>query len=282
MSQTLISVVDAAALHGQPGVVFVDVRHQLTDPAYGARSFAEGHIAGAVFASLDNDLSDLSITGHGRHPMPSAERFAAALGRLGIAPGDRVIAYDDGDGAYAARLWFLLGLAGHAWCAVLDGGFAAWKAATLPIGRDAAPRPPTDQPLAYAADRIVGADEVLREVVELRRALLIDARGAPRFRGEVEPIDKVAGHVPGAVNRPYTTNLDAQGRFKPAAQLREEFAALIGDLPLDEVWLMCGSGVTACHNLLAMEHAGLHGARVFADSWSGWISDPARPVATGE
>jgi len=189
-----------------------------------------------------------------------------------------VVAYDAGDGAFAARLWCLLRMLGHEAVAVLDGGFARWTALGLPVD-DARPGPvPAAYVAAFDASRLLDAEATARHLA--RGGLLVDARAPERFRGEVEPIDPVAGHVPGAVNRPYAANLDS-GRFKPPARLREEFEALPGWRGAGALVAMCGSGVTACHHLLALEHAGLHGAALFTGSWSGWISDPARPVATG-
>ena len=226
---------------------------------------------------LFRSLSGPHRHGAGRHPWPEAEAFGAWLGRCGVTPDTQVVAYDGGDGAYAARLWFLLRAFGHRRVAVLDGGWARWTALALPID---AKLPPIqvamysgrfDRSLLFDADAIGARLEA--------GDALVDARAGERFHGEMEPIDRVAGHVPGAINRPYPINLDA-GRFKPAARLAEEFTALLGDRSPQQVIAMCGSGVTACHHLLAMTHAGLPGARLFTGSWSGWIEDPSRPVAT--
>jgi thiosulfate/3-mercaptopyruvate sulfurtransferase len=274
----------AAAAAIAAGARAVDCRFDVVAPgadtSRGERDWAASHLPGAVYAHLDRDLADLSVTGRGRHPLPSEDSFAASLARWGIAPDTPVVAYDDGSGAMAARLWWLLRLAGHADVAVLDGGIAAWRALGLPEESGAPAIEPTLHPVRFDASAIATSDEVLALAGDASRVVL-DARAAPRFRGEVEPIDPVSGHVPGALNRPFQDNLGADGRFKPAAALRAEFEALLGGRPAHGVVSMCGSGVTACHNLLAMARAGLDGARLYAGSWSEWISDPARPVARG-
>jgi len=278
--RTLISVTRAAELIESGEAVAVDCRWQLSDPAYGPRAYAEGHVPGAVYANLDRDLSDLSKPGLGRHPLPDAAAFAAVLGRLGISPRSEVIAYDDDNGAYAARLWWLLRLAGHESVAVLDGGLAAWRAAELPLARDVPQPAPTQYDVRFDERAVETAESVQRMLLH-GAGVLLDARGAARFRGDEEPIDKVAGHVPGARNRPFGANLSPNGTFKAPDVLRDEFESLLGSRGPSEVVHMCGSGVTACQNLLAMEHAGLTGSHLYAGSWSGWISDPARPVAKG-
>ena len=262
-------------------VLVVDCRFELSDPLAGARSYAQGHIPGAVYASLDADLSDLSKSPQlGRHPLPEASAFSAALSRWGWTPQTPVVAYDAANGALAAaRLWWMLRLVGARDVAVLDGGIAAWTRAGFALDAGSVRREPTRVDTTFDAAQIVYTD-ALAAALQDPRTLLVDARAVQRYRGENETIDKAAGHVPGAVNRPFADNLDASGRFKPAALLRTEFAALLGlHRPADTIH-MCGSGVTACHNLLAMEHAGLTGARIYAPSWSGWSADPARPVAT--
>lgn len=277
---TLVSIDALAARPHDPDLRIFDCRFALADPAAGEAAWRTAHIPGARYAHLDRDLSGPHAPGAGRHPWPSAEAFAAWLGREGITPVTQVVAYDAGDGAFAARLWWLLRSVGHRAVAVLDGGFAAWTAAGLPTDADtpevvvAPPYPGT-----FASGRLLDAITTAQRVAA--GDLLIDARGAERFRGEVEPIDRVAGHVPGARNRPYPANL-RDGRFKPAAELAAEFAALLEGRAPSSVVAMCGSGVTACHHLLAMAHAGLDGAALFTGSWSGWIEDPARPVATGD
>lgn len=277
------ALIDAKTLEAlaPESVLIVDCRFALADPGKGERDFLEAHIPGAVYASLDRDLSDLSKKGLGRHPLPDVPAFARTLSRWGWRERQWVVAYDDAGGALAAsRLWWMLRIAGIDTC-VLDGGWQAWLVASLPVEHGAAaPREVTTVDLPFDPASVVYFDEL----DALRRqpsTLLLDARAAPRFRGESEPIDRVAGHVPGARNRPFSQNLAADGCFKPAQVLRVEFdTALGGHAPRDVVH-MCGSGVTACHNLLAMEVASLRGSRLFAPSWSGWCGDPARPVATG-
>ena len=281
LKTTLSDVAALAALRAGE-VLVVDCRVDLADRVQSERSYLAGHVPGAVFADLERDLSDMSRVpeGLGRHPLPSAPAFSAVLGRWGWAPNLQVVCYDTGPGALAAaRLWWLLWLAGVHAAAVLDGGFAAWQEAGQPVETVVRPRVPTRVALAYDARQVIVDHAALHAAPP---PLLIDARAAVRYRGEVEPLDRAAGHVPGARNRPYADNLLADGHFKPPAQLREEFAAVLGGVTPDRVVHMCGSGVTACYNLLAMEHAGLHGSRLYAPSWSGWVSDPSRPVAKGE
>jgi thiosulfate/3-mercaptopyruvate sulfurtransferase len=279
---TLIDIATLAALPPQE-VLIVDCRFDIADPAKAERDYLEGHIPGAVYASLDRDLSDLSLQaeGLGRHPLPLNAAFNALLSRWGWRSGMQVVSYDAAGGALAAaRLWWLLRLAGVQQVAVLDGGYAAWRAAGLPVeSGQPVERRSSAVDLHYDASRVLLDHAALPAAID--RGLLLDARAAPRYRGEIEPLDRVGGHVPGALNRPFGDNLAGDGRFKPAAQLREEYVALLGAAEPAHVVHMCGSGVTACHNLLAMEHAGLVGSRLYAPSWSGWVSDPARTVARG-
>ncbi|MCE5232195.1 MAG: sulfurtransferase [Mizugakiibacter sp.] len=278
---TLITAPELAALP-PAGVLVVDCRFDLADPMAAERLHAEGHLPGAVYAHLDRDLSDLSKRGQGRHPLPDAAAFSALLARWGWTPALQVVAYDAAGGALAAaRLWWMLRLAGASRVAVLDGGIQAWTAAGLPLESGVPARAPTRVEARYDEARLAGFDVAARAKDD-PAMLLLDARAAPRYRGEVEPIDPVGGHVPGARNRPFADNLDDGGRFKRAQTLRQEFAALLGARRPADVVHMCGSGVTACHNLLAMEHAGLAGSRLFAPSWSGWVGDPTRPVAQGD
>ena len=233
-------------------------------------------------ADLNRDLSDLSKTGVGRHPLPDAESFANVLDAWNWTPDTFVVAYDDAGGALAAaRLWWMLRLAGGRSVAILDGGIAAWTSAGFELDANAPNPSRSSNVIEFDASQIVMTDE-LQELNVSPQTLLLDARGAPRYRGDIEPIDRVAGHVPGARNRPFSDNLDVGGRFKSAAQLRSEFDAIIGSHNPRDLIHMCGSGVTACHNLLAMEHAGLRGSRIYAPSWSGWIADPNRKVAVAE
>ena len=275
---TLVQAETLSVALGRPDLAIVDCRFSIISPGAGESAYLLGHIPGAVYAHLDRDLSDMSKHGDGRHPWPDADTFTTKLGEWGIAPHHQVIAYDDGDGAHAARLWFLLRALGHEKVAVLDGGWARWTVLGLPI--DTQVRNPA--PLRYSGSfdrtRLLDAEAVQARLDA--GELLLDARAADRFRGENEMIDRVAGHVPGARSRPYAENL-IDGRFKAPMQLADEFRALLGARTPDQAIAMCGSGVTACHHLLAMERAGLKGAKLFTGSWSGWISDPSRPVATG-
>lgn len=266
----LIDARDLAALTPQ-SVLVADCRFALADPAQGERDFLDAHIPGAVYANLDRDLSDLSKPHLGRHPLPDESAFTATLSRWGWTRAQRIIAYDDNGGALAAaRLWWLARIAGIE-ASVLDGGLRAWREADLPLERGPeCSHAKTIVDLHFDPRQVVYTDELERLRAQ-SSMLLLDARAAERYRGEVEPIDRVGGHVPGARNRPFAQNLETDGRFKPAAQLREEFAALIGESDPRDVVHMCGSGVTAAHNLLAMEAAGLAGSRLFAPSWSGWI-----------
>ncbi|MHA6204000.1 sulfurtransferase [Dyella soli] len=284
---TLVDVDELAAMP-VGAVLVVDCRFELMAPgsgqrdvAKGERDYRAGHIPGAVYASLDRELSDLSrqAEGLGRHPLPLESAFSEVLSRWGWRPGLQVVCYDAAGGSLAAaRLWWLLRLAGVGEAAVLDGGYPAWVAAGKPVEAGEVTREPGQMAVHFDASQYLVDHAGLLGAPE---RLLLDARAAPRYRGEVEPIDRVGGHVPGALNRPFAENLAADGRFKPADALRQEFLALLGSHAPTDVVHMCGSGVTACHNLLAMEHAGLPGSRLYAPSWSGWVSDPARPVATG-
>lgn len=278
---TLVSAEDLRAHFDAPQLAIVDCRFDLREPSAGERAFALGHIAGAVYAHLERDLSDLSRSGRGRHPLPDAERFCTTLARWGITPQHQVVAYDGRDGAMAARLWWMLRLLGHRRVAVLDGGLDAWMHAGGRMESGSA-RPRPGQYRARFDVRQVISTAVLAARLANAGTVLIDARARERFRGEVEPLDPVAGHIPGALNRPYIENLSPDALFKPASVLHADFERLLaGRSPSDAV-LMCGSGVTACHNLLAMEHAGLGGASVYAGSWSEWCSDRHRPVARGD
>lgn len=279
--KTLVSVDELAASIGAPDLLIVDCRKELSQPDSGRFAYREAHVPGAIYADLDTDLSDLSRTGLGRHPLPDAADFSRALSAWGWRPDLRVVAYDDAGGALAAaRLWWMLRLAGQQTVGVLDGGYAAWRAAGHAVDDEPVERIANRVAVDFDAHQLVDYAQ-LQKGLDDSLMLLIDARGAARYRGEVEPIDPVAGHVPGAVNRPFTENLDVDGRFKPAARLRDEFLWLIDGREPSAVVHMCGSGVTACHNQLAMERAGLVGSRLFAPSWSGWLDDRQRPVATG-
>ncbi len=279
---TIVPAGDLAAALGQPGLVLVDCRHSLAAADAGEQAWRAAHLPGAGHAHLDHDLSDhRKPPSLGRHPLPDAVDFNRTLARLGVTPQSQVVAYDAGDGSMAAaRLWFLLRLMGHHRVAVLDGGVAAWQALGLPMETSAPAIVPGGYGGAFDAGRIASTDDVAARLGDAP-GWLLDARAPERFRGELEPIDPVAGHIPGALNRPLAANLH-DGRLRSPAALRADFLALIGRRAPADVVMSCGSGVTACHNLLAMAHAGLDGARLYAGSWSGWVSDPARPVARGD
>jgi thiosulfate/3-mercaptopyruvate sulfurtransferase len=276
-------LIDAAALSerlADPDWVVVDCRSTLLDPAAGPAAYARSHIPGARYADLDRDLSRRPGPGEGRHPLPSPSDFAARLGTWGVHAGSTVVAYDEASGAIAARLWWLLGWLGHDRRLVLDGGFAAWDAAGLPV-ETLAPswRAARFVPRRTADESVVATADL--PALQADGALLVDVRAAARYRGEQEPIDPVAGHVPGAVNRPGSLNLGPNGRFRAPAELARDFAELLDGRAPDQVIAMCGSGVTACQLLLALAVAGLAGGKLYAGSWSEWIRDPARPIRTG-
>lgn len=277
MYTTLISAADLAPHTADPNWLIVDCRFDLAKPESGEQAYREGHIPGAAYAHLDRDLSSPITPESGRHPLPDPDRFARKLSEWGVSPATQVIAYDADTSAFAARLWWLLRWVGHDAAAVLDGGLSAWTRAGLPITAEA----PTRTPSQFAARPNRNAWLSTSEVDEKVRAgwRLLDARAPERFAGKVEPIDSVAGHVPGAVNHPLGTNLDADGRFLSAEELRARYTRSQAGVPDDRTVAMCGSGVTACHLLLAMEIAGKRGAHLYAGSWSEWIRDPARPVA---
>lgn len=274
---TLVPAETLAGALGREDLVVVDCRHVLADPGAGEAAFAGGHVPGAVHAHLDRDLSGARTPGAGRHPWPRAEDLCDRLGAWGITPQHQVVAYDAGDGAFAARLWFLLRALGHGPVAVLDGGWARWSALGLPVETAVRVPFPARYRAGFDASRLLDAAGVQAHLDA--GGLLIDARAGERFRGEVEPIDPVAGHVPGAVNRPYAGNLGPDGRWLAPELLRAGFLGLMDGRRADQVAVMCGSGVTACHHLLAMAHAGLPGGKLYTGSWSGWIEDPRRPVS---
>ena len=258
--------------------LIVDCSFDLADVAAGERAYGQGHLPGALYAHLDRELAGAKTGRNGRHPLPARADWAATLARLGVTTERAVVVYDAQGGMYAARAWWMLLWAGHRAVSVLDGGLAAWKAAggAVDSGVVAPVAAPSPYPLAESLVPSVDAEALHRA---LGRVTLVDARAGERYRGEVEPLDKRAGHIPGARSRFFKDNLDAQGRFKPADQLRATFAAF-GVEPRQVVH-QCGSGVTACHNLLAMEVAGLKGSSLYPGSWSEWSSDPERPVAIG-
>ena len=280
MYTTLIQPTDLARLATEANVAILDCRHDLARPEWSDHAYAEGHIPGAVQAHLDRDLSAPIGPQTGRHPLPQIAKLAETLGRWGIDAGTQVVAYDQGNGMYAARAWWLLRWLGHTNVAVLDGGFAAWQEAGLPVSRDPATRAPRTFTPKAAADAFVTTAQ-LQQALAAGGSSLVDARGADRFAGENETIDPVAGHVPGATNRPFGKNVDSRGRFHSPEELRRQWIETLNKRSPTEVIAMCGSGVSACHNLLALEIAGMPGARLYAGSWSEWIRDPERPVARG-
>jgi len=256
----------------------LDASFDLGDTAAGERSFAQAHIPGSLYVHLDRDLCAPKTGRNGRHPLPSRGDVARTAGALGVTPQTQVITLDRQGGMYAARLWWMLRWLGHAQVAVLDGGLAAWQAAGGQTSTDVAkPVPAAPYP---DLPSLAGSVDAASLASGLGQRAVIDARSPERFRGDKEPIDAVAGHIPGALNRFHAGNL-ADGRFKPAEQLRSEFVELLGGRAPGDVVHSCGSGVTACHNLLAMEHAGLRGSLLYPGSWSEWSSDPGRPIARG-
>jgi thiosulfate/3-mercaptopyruvate sulfurtransferase len=267
-----------AALAAGATPAIIDCSFDLGDASAGERAFAEGHLPGAVYAHLDRDLAGAKTGRNGRHPLPARADWAATLARLGVTPARAVVLYDAQGGMYAARAWWMLLWAGHRAVSVLDGGIGAWKAAGGALESEAVT--PVAAPSVYAlGDSLVASIDADALQKSLGRVTLLDARAGERYRGEVEPLDKRAGHIPGARPRFFKDNLGTDGRFKPAAELRAAFEAF-GAAPAQVVH-QCGSGVTACHNLLAMESAGLSGSALYPGSWSEWSADPARPVAVG-
>ncbi|HKT71548.1 MAG TPA: sulfurtransferase [Steroidobacteraceae bacterium] len=283
MHTTLIEPAELAVRVSEPDWAVVDCRFDLSRPQWGAGAYAAEHIPHAVYAHLDRDLSGAATSESGRHPLPALADFAATMSRLGIDQRVQVVSYDQGNGALAARLWWLLRWAGHLRVAVLNGGLAAWQQSGLPLSSATDTRTPRRFVPGTSLAETVGTREVEEWVADgvLARGgeTLIDARAADRFAGQNETIDPVAGHIPGAVSHPFARNLDGQGRFLHPGELRERWLATLGQQAPAQSIHMCGSGVTACHNLLALQVAGLPGARLYGGSWSEWIRDRTRPVA---
>jgi thiosulfate/3-mercaptopyruvate sulfurtransferase len=279
MDKILVSAQELATHLGDPGWVVFDTRHDLGDPAKGSRAYAAGHIPGAYFLHMDDDLAGPRSGSNGRHPLPDPQAFAARINARGVTPDTHVVVYDDMGGNFAVRLWWMLRWLGHDRVALLDGGFPAWQQAGLPITADVpAPRQGRFAPkphLGWTVDapflERFHADASIR---------LVDARAAERFAGLQEPLDPVAGHIPGALNRFWQANLTPEGRFKAPEALRGEYDALLAGAAPSQSVHMCGSGVTACHNIFAMELAGLSGARLYPGSWSEWCADRSRPMFT--
>ena len=290
MFKTLIDVDSLEELLGNPRLAVIDCRFDLLHPDAGRKAYREAHIPGAHYADLNRDLSAPVGPHTGRHPLPTPEALAVRLGSLGIGKHTQVVAYDEANGSFAARLWWILRWLGHDAAAVLDGGFKAWTAAggelqSGDVEDQTAPGHAAHghvEPLALHPNPnavITTAD--LERALRTPHSLLVDARAKERYAGQTEPIDSVAGHIPGALNHPFTANLDADGRFLPAEELERRWRQRLAGKPSEHVIAMCGSGVTACHNLLSLEIAGLTGAKLYAGSWSEWIRDPHRPVARG-
>jgi thiosulfate/3-mercaptopyruvate sulfurtransferase len=280
MHTTLVDPATLAPHLADDSWVVIDCRFDLTDPAKGDEQYLDAHIPGARYAHLDRDLSGEKTGSNGRHPLPTAEQMRERFGKLGVGPDTQVVAYDADSGMYAARLWWMLRFMGHVAVAVLDGGLARWlrEGHAIRGGREVT-RTATFVGAPREAWRL-DAQDVIANLGD-PALLLVDARADARFRGDSEPLDKRAGHIPGACNFFFLQNLTEEKTFKSPSELRAAWRSVLGDRPPDQVVMYCGSGVTACHNLLALEHAGLKGARIYPGSWSEWSADPARPIATG-
>ncbi len=279
-AEPLVQAQDLAAHLKDPEWVVFDVRHDLANVNKGRREYQSAHIPGAYFLHLDEDLSGEKTGTNGRHPLPDLAKLAAKLSQCGVAPGRQVVVYDDTAGMVAARLWWLLKWLGHDRVAILDGGFPAWRKEGLPT--ETAPPPAREG--RFEPKPHLGATVDIHYVAAFRSSptvRIVDARSADRFAGRMETIDPVGGHIPGAIHRFWQENLDENGRFKTPRELKREFLELLGEASPHLVVHSCGSGVTACHNLFAMEVAGLKGSRLYPGSWSEWCADPTRPVATG-
>jgi thiosulfate/3-mercaptopyruvate sulfurtransferase len=277
---TLISTGVLADHLNDPRCVVVDCRHKLDDEAWGERQYKAGHLPGAVFAHLDHDLSGPRTGTNGRHPLPDPLVLAETFARLGIDTGAQVVAYDQDSGMFASRLWWLLRWLGHDAAAVLDGGFARWSSEFRPTRAGVEQHPRREFRAAPRSELVVTGGEV---AALLGRSdwRLVDARAPERYRGEVEPIDKVPGHIPGAANHFFQWNLNEGGTFRSPEELRDRIGRTLANTSVNHVVCYCGSGVTACHNLLAMEHAGMTGAKLYPGSWSEWSANPARPMERG-
>ncbi len=277
MHTTLVSTEQLDAHLNDSSWLIADCRYNLKDELWGRGQYVAGHISGAVFVSLAHDLAAPRSGTNGRHPLPEPGTIAATFSRLGIGDGTQVIAYDQDMGAYASRLWWMLRYLGHDAVAVLDGGFAKWKREDRSTRAGEETRPPASfTPQLRAAMRLT-VDDVAGHLGD-RSMLLVDARSPERYQGQPDPLDTVSGHIPGARNRFYRHNISDAGTMRPASELRADFERVLEGRPANETVMYCGSGVTACHNLLAMEHAGIRGAKLFAGSWSEWEADPSRPI----
>ncbi len=280
MPALLVTTQELAGRLSDASIVICDCRHDLMDLEKGRRAYADAHITGAHFLHLDEDLSGKKTGKNGRHPLPDADAFAEKMGSIGIDRDKQVIAYDDAGGPYAARLWWLLRWLGHDLAAILDGGINKWLGEGRAVDRGL----PSTRPTTFVARQndgmTVDANFVMANLQQ-PKSIVVDARTPERYRGETEPIDPVAGHIPGALNRVFKNNLKTAGTFKTAAALKQEFTDLFRGKTPSQVINQCGSGVTACHNLFAMELAGLSGSKLYPGSWSEWCADPARPTAKG-
>jgi thiosulfate/3-mercaptopyruvate sulfurtransferase len=279
MPSPLISTQELAAQLNDPSLVIVDTRHDLMNASFGRDAFAKSHIPGAIFMSIDDDLSSTKTGTNGRHPLPSPEAFAKTLGEKGIGNASKVVVYDQGTSMFVGRLWWMLKWLGHDEVYVLDGGFAQWEKEGHTIDAKPNARTQTTFTASPRESMRLHANDVLTAIADPSRRI-VDARAPERYRGETEPIDPVAGHIPGATNRAFALNL-RDGKFKPADELRSEFDALLAGRAPEAIIHQCGSGVSAISNILAMEHAGLTGSKLYAGSWSEWCADPSRPVARG-
>jgi thiosulfate/3-mercaptopyruvate sulfurtransferase len=279
-TEALAEVLGAGAGATTSALAIVDCRYDLTNEGWGLERYRAGHIPGASYASLSDDLAGARTGGNGRHPLPPIDAMVATFAGLGIGPETQVVAYDQDSGMFASRLWWMLRYLGHEAAAVLDGGWAQWTREARPVRSGSETRPPARFSGMVRDALRVDVTQVERAARD-RSALLMDARSAERFEGRSEPIDRVAGHIPGAVNRPHRDNVSDAGAFLPPETLKAQFDDLLRGREPGEVVLYCGSGVTACHNLLAMDVAGLPGARLYPGSWSEWSSDERRPVETG-
>lgn len=285
MAARYTTLISAAELNAcLTDVLVFDCRHDLFDHAKGAAQYAAGHIPGARFVNVETELAGNKTGRNGRHPLPDRDAFAAQLRSWSVEPDSQLVVYDDAGGAMAARLWWMARWAGIETVAVLDGGVAAWVGAGFALSTGV-PKPAQGRFTAGAALEEPVAVTAIEKLVAAGRSatapVIVDARARARYAGETEPIDPKAGHIPGALNRPYADNLNPQGRFKSAVELKGEFEALLDKTPAGAVIHQCGSGITAAHNLLAMKIAGLHGSKLYAGSWSEWCSDPRHPVAIG-
>ncbi|MCM2329382.1 MAG: sulfurtransferase [Lysobacter sp.] len=279
-AELLVSTETLAAHLDDPEWIVFDTRHDLAWPEKGREAWKAAHVPGAFFMHMDEDLSGSKTGKNGRHPLPAIADFAARMNRCGVAPGRQVVVYDDGGGSFAVRLWWMLRWLGHERVALLDGGFAAWKRESRPL--DAAVPAPRDGRFEPRPAQGATVDTAaVAAGLGGPGMVILDARAATRYMGENETLDPVAGHIPGSLNRFWQHNLGYDGRFLPPEELHAEFIEELGEVPPSSVVHSCGSGVTACHNLFAMELAGLAGSRLYPGSWSEWCADPSRPVATG-